>query len=85
MNGLNTIVKNNNAAVAAHVAGTSPKHVVNAPPTENFDYNIPWQFSDGTLHVWLHRDTRVTDTIKLVQHVAKIHGVKFNTKEHRYS
>lgn len=84
MNGLRNIVKQNNAAVAAHITKNGGRHLLSAPTRSNFNFNIPWDFKDNVLHAYIHTDTKGSDLIKLKRLVAGQEGVGFAVEIHEY-
>jgi hypothetical protein len=91
MNGLQTIKKNNQAAIRAYLNNADPSsettHLLRAPKDERFDFNIPWHFNadDRVLHVHVHEDTKMGELIKLKRLVAaEYEAQRFRTVEHLY-
>ena len=79
MHGLQTIIRTNNDAALAYAQGNGENHLLDAPIATNFDFNIPWDFAADArvLTAYIHKNTKVSDVIKLKQLVAQQHGPKF--------
>lgn len=86
MHGLQEIRRINNAAAHAYAQNTdNGKHLLNAPPSERFDFNIPWKFKQNLLHVYIHEDTRAKDLVELYKLVEAEIGYRADVRVHYYS
>lgn len=88
MHGLQTIVRCNHDATLAYARDHSVgEHLLSAPVSDRFDYNIPWRYNaqENTLHVHIHADTKALDLVSLQRLVEAEIRQPFQTATHVYS